>query len=458
MRSIVFSCLASLLGMQIVGCGGGAKFEPQAAPPAGARATPDVALEAAPAAHAPFDLTPKSAEASTGKPAAAMDGAHTGTERRPVRQPELPSGILTAGSFDDNIYPQFFRSFVGKAGQNQHVGSIVDQLLGYRLEVYVKNAQGAPVANARVRVASPGDGKSVELVTRSDGRAVFLSSLDGAAPNAALTVTASFDSGPAVTQPVEMGADRVTLILPAANGSPPNNLDLTIVLDTTGSMRDELEFLKSEIKNIAASIGKRFPNVNIRYGLVCYKDEGMADPYVTRKLDLTPELEKFRAQLAPEQASGGGDLPEAMHKGLEDAAALSWRSADTARVLFLIADAPPHGKDARATLSHINSLRKKGVAIYPIFASCNNPDAVEATEVVMRAAAMVTGAQYLFLTNDSGVGDSHAEPHIPYYHVEKLNNLMVRVLAGELSGKRIDPEPGEIIRTVGQPPKRGRQD
>jgi hypothetical protein len=32
----------------------------------------------------------------------------------------------------------------------------------------------------------------------------------------------------------------------------------------------------------------------------------------------------------------------------------------------------------------------------------------------MRAAALVTGGQYLFLTDDSGVGDAHGEPHISY--------------------------------------------
>ena len=71
-------------------------------------------------------------------------------------------------------------------------------------------------------------------------------------------------------------------------------------------------------------------------------------------------------------------------------------------------------------------------------------------EFVMRSAAMLTGAQYLFLTDDSGVGNPHAEPHIPCYTVEQLAPLMVRAVRSELSGKRVEAEQQFSIRTVGQ--------
>jgi hypothetical protein len=386
-----------------------------------------------------------------------MEDAHTGTAKRPPREQELPAGVLTAGSFDDNIYPAYFRTFAGKAGQNQHLGGITNKLLGRRVEIFVKSGQGAPVGNARVRI-STADQRSVELVTRSDGRAIFLSSLDGMEADDALTVTASIDGSEPVTAGIDKGADRATVLLPNASAPLPRNLDLTIVLDTTGSMGDELNFLKAEIKDISATIKQRFPNVNQRFALICYRDEGMGDEYTVRKFEFTGNIDEFRKNLSAQSAGGGGDIPEAMHRGLDEAVKLQWRDADTVRVAFLIADAPPHGRDALATLNHINSLRRKGVAIYPVFASCDDQVASTAAEVVMRAAALVTGGQYLFLTDDSGVGDAHGEPHIPYYNVEKLNQLIVRMIAGELSGKRIDPETKNVLRTVGKPPTRGRQD
>jgi hypothetical protein len=60
-------------------------------------------------------------------------------------------------------------------------------------------------------------------------------------------------------------------------------------------------------------------------------------------------------------------------------------------------------------------------------------------EFVMRTTAFLTLGQYLFRTDHSGVGAAHAEPHVPDYTVEYLNRLMIRMIAGELAGKRLLP-------------------
>lgn len=69
----------------------------------------------------------------------------------------------------------------------------------------------------------------------------------------------------------------------------------------------------------------------------------------------------------------------------------------------------------------------------------------------MRTPALLTGGQFLFLTDDSGVGNAHAEPHLTNYHVERLDKLMIRLIASDLAGKRIPAERGDILRTVGKP-------
>jgi hypothetical protein len=68
----------------------------------------------------------------------------------------------------------------------------------------------------------------------------------------------------------------------------------------------------------------------------------------------------------------------------------------------------------------------------------------------MRTAALLSGARYLFLTDDSGVGLPHAEPHIPFYRVERLDRLIIRMIASELAGRHLEPKPEEILRTVGE--------
>jgi hypothetical protein len=125
-----------------------------------------------------------------------------------------------------------------------------------------------------------------------------------------------------------------------------------------------------------------------------------------------------------------------MHEALEKATELSWRDRDTARVLFLVGDAPPHDRYAARTVTAVEKLRQQGVRIYPVAAS----GVKQKAEYVMRSSAFLTLGQYLFLTDHSGVGRAHAAPHVPQYTVEFLSGLMFRMIASELAGRRLAPE------------------
>ncbi len=116
------------------------------------------------------------------------------------------------------------------------------------------------------------------------------------------------------------------------------------------------------------------------------------------------------------------------------------------QVLIHLADAPPHASDFKHSLKSVDRLRKAGVALYP--AACSGYDA--GCEFHMRVSALLTGSQFLFLTDDSGIGAAHTEPKVPGYHVERLNALLVRMIAGEIAGRRIEPAADEILRTVGK--------
>jgi von Willebrand factor type A domain len=387
----------------------------------------------------------KPADAAKTAPAVAEAIAGTSTPKVSKQSPLPPAGIVTAGSFDDNLDPAAFARLCQKSSHVANLAGLPALFTGHRLLISVKDGGGKPVNNARVRLTF-NDGQIIESATRSDGRAIFVSTFDhfSANQNLLATITPPEGANP-VTDTIVAGADRWDFTLPKASGALPKNLDLAIVLDTTGSMGDEIRHLQAEIKGITGAIQEKFPDVQMRFALVLYRDDG--DEYVTRGFDFTRSLDEFHKNLSAQRAAGGGDYPEAVHRGLEDAAQLRWReNSETACLMFLVGDAPPHAQHMARTMKAVDALRKKGVAIYPV--ACSGYD--DACEFVMRSSAYLTGGKFLFLTDDSGVGGSHAEPRIPYYQVERLEKLMIRMISSELSGHEVPAESKDIIRTVGR--------
>jgi hypothetical protein len=365
--------------------------------------------------------------------------------RQAPARPAYRAGTLTAGSFDDHARYNDYREYLSAALQRDAEETLPRLGLGERIVVRVVNGKDEPVNNARVVLHSPADQRDVaEQRTTSDGRAVFSSELDRFAAGAQLVARIlSPDEAAAGIQPITQTIDRAaaetTLCIVGAPRDLPQQLDLSLVIDTTGSMADELEYLKTEIDAIAAMVHKRFPNVDQRYSLVVYRDEG--DEYIARKFDFAGSLSEFRSSLSAQSASGGGDYPEAMHLALEQADACSWRNNNTARVMFLVADAPPHRRFAGRTVEAVKKLRAKGVTIFPVAAS----GAQDEPEFVLRGAAFLTRGRYLFLTDHSGVGNAHARPHVPEYEVERLDQLMIRMIAWKLTGEESGTQ--EILAT-----------
>ncbi len=356
--------------------------------------------------------------------------------------PGSGAGVLTAGDWDDNLNFGLFQSYLAESRQ---AFPNVDQLVvADRVTLSVRDAQGAPVSGARVTLSAP-ERPSLTLWTGTDGRTLFLPTLDERTEGG-YTVTVHSPAGTTVSGPMPEGKDW-SFTLAGEQGAGTRELDIAFVVDATGSMGDEISYLKAEVQGIADGIRAAVGNdVSVRYSLVVYRDE--TDDFVTRVFDFTSDLQGFRGALMEQNAAGGGDWPEAMDQGLAAMNGLSWRSGNVARVAFLIADAPPHsGEKARVFINQANAARRSGIRVYPVAASGTGGEG----EYYLRAAAQLTLGRYLFLTDDSGVGNSHDEPHIPCYRVQKLSRLMVRMIQSEVSGTRVDALPEDILRTVGNP-------
>lgn len=347
-------------------------------------------------------------------------------------------GQLTAGEFDDNLNPEvmeqelttLFGDEIGKGGLP----------ISDRVVATIFDGDGLPLPGAMVEVADA-NGALVQVPTGTDGRVLLLPQLDGFADRTDVHLSVSA-GGLTMTQPLPASRSwKVTL--PGSHGGGPQALDLAFVIDTTGSMGDELQYIQAEIKDIASRVAADHPDVSIRYGLVLYRD--VVDPYVTRTFAFTDNLDTFQGNLAVQSADGGGDYPEAAEVGMQQALQLEWRSGNVARVLFHIADAPPHDNAYGAFLEQVAVARASNIRIYPVGASGVGVDA----EYLMRLSAMTTAARYLFLTDDSGIGNTHEIPHVPCYQVEHLNDLMVRMIASELEGHYLEADPADVIRTFG---------
>jgi hypothetical protein len=223
-------------------------------------------------------------------------------------------------------------------------------------------------------------------------------------------------------------------------------LDVSLVIDTTGSMTDEIVYLQTEFDALSATIEAQYPDAEQRWSLVVYRDT--TDEYIVRWFDFRDDPQEFRTKLAEQAAEGGGDYPEAADQALEIANQLTWRSDDdVARLIFWVADAPHHEEHADALADAVRDARTQGIHIYPVASS--GVDAL--TEFSMRSTAQLTGGRYIFLTDDSGVGDPHIEPTIPCYFVTKLDDAILRMVDIELSGEHREPEASEIIRVGGNP-------
>jgi Mg-chelatase subunit ChlD len=184
------------------------------------------------------------------------------------------------------------------------------------------------------------------------------------------------------------------LLLAAAAVNVPR-IDVAFVLDTTGSMGDEIDVVKDKIVEIARNISAGQPRPDVRFAIVAYRDRG--DAYVTRAFQFSREIAQVQKTLASLTAEGGGDEPEAVAEGLYAAVhELQWDFAkSTARMIFLIGDAGPQqyrdGKDWRKVSSE---AAEKGITISVI--ACSGLSA--AGERVFEKIAKIGNGQMMHLT------------------------------------------------------------
>jgi len=343
-----------------------------------------------------------------------------------------PSGLITAAAWNDNdnylYWQDLFSQDASAPGKFYNYYGV--NSWGFnsynRIKVTVKNGENV-VAGASVVAYNQENTAVYKAVSNANGVAYLFCDDDVG------TITAT--SGES-SSTVEFTAEQRDLTVElTSNADKMNVVELMFVVDVTGSMGDEISFLKNEIADVVNKISASDNQVQIKLALLFYRDRGDAENLIYFDFEdvTTPEgLQKQQNAIRTQSATGGGDFPEYVDEALELAVSKSWSDTATTKIIFHLLDAPPHSTDSDKVRFNTATLKASelGIRYCPILSS----GADTLTEYVTRQAALHTGGTFVFITDDSGIGNSHHDPNLPNVTVEALNSLMVRLVKGYHTG------------------------
>ena len=358
---------------------------------------------------------------STGGSGGVPSGGGTGDS---TQQEEVDPGQITAAEWNDLTEWDFWINL----GQNEAFNSAQDNWKFYPLKRFsflVKDSRFNPLVDCKVILKNLQGDVLWQTRTDNQGKAELWLDLNGGNSGTPAAVVSYADQEVVVTDPVTFEEDINTVTM-ASEGAQELKADILFVVDATGSMGDEIEYLKSELRNVIERVENLNSQLDLRLGSVFYRDEG--DEFLTRVSPFSSNLLQTLSFIGNQHADGGGDYEEAVHTALNTAITqLSWSENARTRLLFLLLDAPPHHTDP--IVNDLNTLIRnaalKGIKIIPISASGVNKD----TEFLFRFFAAATNGTYVFITNDSGIGGEHLEATVGDYEVELLNDLIVRLIS-----------------------------
>lgn len=339
---------------------------------------------------------------------------------------------LQAGEVDDNENWEAYQAYL-----SAYVAADVIPIdVSERHEIQVIGPQGNPVLDAHLRILA-GETEVTTLRTHSDGTVLFFPAAYDVQGDVYTVEAMVNDDVFSTTIPRDTAVNQWQIVHPTAASPEANRLDVLILIDTTGSMNDEINELKQNINAIALQIGNLPAQPDLRVGMVTYRD--WDDDYLTRLYEFTASIEVFAENLAVVDASGGGDYPEDLNSGLSQAIHdLSWRSEETVRLIFLVADAPPHldyGQENHYAYEALQAAHQ-GIKIFPIASSGLDRQG----EYIFRQLAQITNGRFIFLTDPPGdQSGTQQESDLALladgsnYNVSALDQLIVKIIEEELS-------------------------
>lgn len=384
--------------------------------------------------------------------AASTDAMYSGktTAKSEFASAPLPTGAskptssgLKAGFSDDNAQFNYFIDFLEKYKHVPHYAYDISN----RMSFTVLDKDKKPIANARIELytvvnggkgtklletgVSAADGSfrfyPIELAKRSDPQNQNLASVWAVITYNQQRIEKLIDCNGVRNQEIVFSTARIV--------KQPVPLDIVFVMDTTGSMGEEIDRLKATIQIINDNISTLKPRPAMRFGMVLYRDKG--DEYITKIIQLTDDLSAFEKELAKVKAGGGGDRPEDLESALDETInKINWNT-DGIRLAFVITDADAH-LDYGRTYTYIDAsidAKNKGIKLYTI----GTGGLPLQGEYILRQISQLSNARYIFLTygekSESEGGTEGAVSHHTgaNFTSDKLEVVIIKFVREEMA-------------------------
>ena len=376
-----------------------------------------------------YDYTPSAASMSR-EPYSPEEGDTSGEEKPQSSKPTIRPGQLTCSAINDNDKYDYWLQLNGLKDQDKSMDfarykrSFGEYFNTYnRFKLTVKN------------------GNDISIKVKNESNKFYVDNTE-----TAYVFTRSFKEDYEVEiSYLDKNNERVTYSTTVKDNDVidlendftlSNKIEIMFVVDATGSMGDEMAYIKSEIIDVIGKVKERNPDSLVNLAMMVYRDKN--DFYVTKYSDFTTDIEAQQKWFANQTASGGGDTPEAVQTAMKEAVEKQW-SEDSTKLIVHVADAPSHNEDVDEWANEVYKAADKGIKIITVSGSGIDKQ----TEYLFRSQSLITSGQYVFLTNDSGIGGSHIqastdqEPLV----VEYLNDCLVRLINGYATGDFRKPIP-----------------
>ncbi|HNF24677.1 MAG TPA: VWA domain-containing protein [Leptospiraceae bacterium] len=334
---------------------------------------------------------------------------------------ENSSSGLKAGYADDNKQFNYFAGFLEKFKSVPHI----DLNISERIFIKIKEKNGKPASGARVRILS--GGSEIESGTAfADGTFLFFPSEHSAKLRDYKAVVSKNGAEKEISFKRD-GQRNIETVLNVSPNQTSYPMDIAFIMDTTGSMGEEINRLKSTIELINLNLSG-MKGAKLRFGMVLYRDKG--EEYVTKVIPFTSDLDVFRKELDRVSADGGGDYPEDLQSALDEAVnKLNW-NRDALKLSFIITDAPPH-IDYGQKFNYMEAAKKSKRMGMKIFSIGTGGLDVQG-EYTLRQISQYTYAKYIFLTyGEKGESEGGAPGSVSHhtganFATDKLESIVIR--------------------------------